>query len=206
MLGPHVQFTPKAIAPGPQETNSPLFASLLEWMGRKPHLSILDLGPARAANLEMLSRFSCKLFIEDAHELIAAFTNDAIADRTVLDGWLGQWSAGGTGSLDVVLAWDIFNYLDPALCRSFMERLTPLLASGAHLYLTVYSQKDMPALPMQFTLLAADRMAYRPLSHATRPSPRFNQTELIRRLRDFTVVKSVLLRNGMQEYLLKLSA
>jgi hypothetical protein len=153
----------------------------------------------------MLSRFPCKLFIEDAHELVAAFTGDAAADQAVLDAWLGQWSAGGAGSLDAVLTWDIFNYLDPALCRSFIARLTPLLAPGAHLYLTVYSQKDMPALPMQFTLLAADRMEYRPLSHATRPSPRFNQTELTRRLRDFTVVKSVLLRNGMQEYLLRLS-
>lgn len=203
MLGHHTQFTPNAIAPGAQETNTPLFAALLEWMDKQAHLAVLDLGPARAANLEMLSRFPCKLFIEDAHEFIGALQGDAEADRTALDAWLDQWSADGAGSLDAVLAWDVFNYLDAAVCQAFMARLMPLLKRGAHLYLTVYSQKDMPALPMQFRLLAADRMEYRPLSVATRPAPRFNQTELTRRLRNFGVVRSVLLRNGMQEYLLK---
>jgi hypothetical protein len=203
MLGHHTQFTPNAIAQGPQETNSPLFATLLEWMDRQARLVVLDLGPARAANLEMLSRFPCKLFIEDAHELVAAFKNDVAADRAALNAWLDQWAAGGAGTIDVVLAWDVFNYLDTPLCQAFMDRLMPLLKPGAHLYLTVYSQKDMPALPMQFKLLAADRMEYRPLTGDTRPAPRFNQTELTRQLRNFAVVRSVLLRNGMQEYLLK---
>ena len=203
MLGQQAQFTPNAIAPGPQETNSPLFSTLLEWMDRQAHLVVLDLGPARAANLEMLSRFPCKLFIEDVHQVVASFHGDTASDLAVLNEWRDQWNAQDVASVDVVLAWDLFNYLDSVLCQALIERLMPLLKPNAHLYLTVYSQKDMPSLPMQFQLLAADRMEYRPLTGATRPAPRFNQTELTRRLRNFGVVRSVLLRNGMQEYLLK---
>lgn len=203
MLGQQAHFSPTAIAPEPQETNSPLFASLLDWMDKQAHLTVLDLGPARAANLEMLSRFPCKLFIEDAHELVPSFKGSAEADRAALNEWLDQWAVHHAGSVDAVLAWDIFNYLDTVLCQAFMDRLLPLLKPGAHLYLTVYSHKDMPARPMQFKLLGVDRMEYRPLTGATRPAPRFNQNDLTRRLRNFTVVRSVLLRNGMQEYLLK---
>ena len=82
----------------------------------------------------------------------------------------------------------------------------PLLSPGAYLYLLVYSQKEMPALPMQFKVVSPDKMVCQPLTKAMRPSPRFNQTDLKRHLRDFDVVKSVLLRNGMQEYLLKRKA
>jgi hypothetical protein len=46
-------------------------------------------------------------------------------------------------------------------------------------------------------------MACQPLTGATRPSPRFNQTDIKKHLCGFNIVKSVLLRNGLQEYLLK---
>lgn len=204
MLLHHTVFDTKAVAPGLQETNSPVFSTLIDGMGKKNNWVILDLGPARSANLELLSRFRCKLFFEDAHELIESFTGDLAADEVTLKNWLDQWTAGAGGeSIDVMLAWDIFNYLPPRLCQIFIDHLTPMLTPGAFLYLLVYSQKEMPALPMQFKALAVDKMEYQPLTHATRPSPRFNQVELMKRLREFSVVKSVLLRNGMQEYLLK---
>lgn len=200
----NTKFGPQAVAPGLQETNSPVFASLIETMGKKANLVILDLGPARAANLELLSQFRCRLFIEDAHELIPALTGDPVSDKIVLQNWLAQWTAGTDNELiDVMLAWDIFNYLDASLCSTFLEHVMPLLKPGAHLYLLVYSQKEMPAQPMQFKIVSTDKMVCQPLTGATRPSPRFNQTDLKKHLRGFSVVKSVLLRNGMQEYLLK---
>lgn len=200
----HTKIETNAVLPGLQETNSPVFASLIEIMGKKPNWDILDLGPALGANLELLSTFRCRLFIEDAHELIARFTGDFEADKTVMTNWLEQWTAGSsTESIDVVIAWDIFNYLTPQLCSTFLEHLIPLLRPGAYLYLLVYSQKEMPALPMQFKMVSADKLECQPFIQATRPSPRFNQTDLKKHLQDFAVVKSVLLRNGMQEYLFK---
>lgn len=197
-------FDPEAVAPGPQETNSPVFASLIELMGKEVNRAVLDLGPARAANLQLLSQFRCKLFFEDAHEVIEALTGESEADKAVLNDWLGQWTAGtGDEPVGMVLAWDIFNYLEPDLWKPLLARLEPLLKPGAYLYLLVYSQREMPALPMEFKAIAANKMSFQPPTGATRPSPRFNQTELKRRLRKFSVVKSVLLRNGMQEYLLK---
>lgn len=203
-FGQQAQFNPNAVTQGLQETNSPVLASLIAMMSKKSNLVVLDLGPARAANLEILSRFHCKLFIEDAHEMIASFCGDTVADNAILESWLDQWTpAVKPGSIDVVLAWDIFNYLQPALYKTLVDRITPLLNPGAHLYLSVYSQKEMPALPMQFNIVADDRMEFMPVTRATRPSPRFNQADLNKNLRDFMVIKSVLLRNGLQEYLFK---
>lgn len=197
-------FDPEAVAPGRQETNSPVFASLIGQMGKEASRAILDLGPARAANLELLSAFRCKLFFEDAHELIGGLTGDTEADEARLKGWLDQWTVGkGDETIDVVLAWDVFNYLEPSLWKIFLGHLSPLLRCGAYVYLIVYSQREMPTLPMQFKAVAPDKMEFQASSGETRAAPRFNQTELMRRLPHFSVAKSVLLRNGLQEYLLK---
>ena len=203
MLPHRSVFGPQAVETGPQETRCPVFASLLEAMSRKANQVILDLGPARTANLELLSRFRCKLFIEDAHELIEGFRGDAKADKAVLEHWLTQWTAGSGGEpIDVVLAWDILNYLKPEQFGCFIDHVTPLLNKGAYLYFLAYTQKDMPALPMQFKAAGPDRLDCKSLTAETRPSPRYSQTELKRRLPGYSVVKSVLLRNGLQEYLL----
>lgn len=205
MLVNHAKFETRVTPSGVQETNCPVFASLIEVMSEEQKWVILDLGPARAANLEILSRFRCRLFIEDIHELAPTLGSDEIAvDRAALANWFEQWAPGvSLGSIDVVIAWDIFNYLNAELCKTFVDLLTPLLKPGAYLYLLVYSQREMSALPIPFKIISDDRLEYQLPTKATRPSPRFNQTDLNKYLPQFRVVKSVLLRNGMQEYLFR---
>ena len=200
----HARFEAGVAPVGVQETNCPVFTSLMEIMGKEPKRVILDLGPARSANLEMLSRFRCKLLIEDFHELVPTLGGETAEGKAALASWFEQWAPGvSPGSIDVVIAWDIFNYMNGDLCKAFMDQLMPLLKPGAYIYLLVYSQKEMSALPIPFKIISDDRLEYQPLTKATRPAPRFNQTELKKYLPHFAVIKSVLLRNGIQEYLFR---
>ena len=204
MLVNHAKFETGATSLGVQETNCPVLASLIDVMDNADKLVILDLGPARAANLEILSRFRCRLLIEDVHELTSTFSEDTADNKAALLNWFEQWASGASpASIDVVIAWDIFNYLNPELCKAFIDLLSPLLKPGAYVYLLVYSQKEMSALPIPFKIISDDRLEYQPPTKATRPSPRFNQTDLKKYFTEFSVVKSVLLRNGMQEYLFR---
>ncbi len=204
MLVNHAKFETRIAPSGIQETNCPVFASLMGIMSNEHKWVILDLGPARAANLEVLSRFRCRLFIEDTHELVSSFRGDSAEDKAALANWFEQWTPGvSPGSIDVVIAWDIFNYLNPELCKAFIGLLAPLLKPGAYIYLLVYSQKDMSAQPIPYKIISDDRLAYQPPTKATRPAPRFNQTDLKKYFSQFNVVKSVLLRNGIQEYLFR---
>jgi hypothetical protein len=207
MLVNHAKFEAGITPFGVQETNCPVLASLIEIMSNERKWVILDLGPARAANLEALSRFRCRLLIEDIHELTSTLGREPDDDKAALAKWFEQWAPGvSPGSIDVVIAWDIFNYLTSELCKSFIDTLVPLLKPGAYIYLLVYSQREMSAQPIPFKIISDDRLEYQPLTKATRPSPRFNQTDLKKYFLQFVVVKSVLLRNGMQEYLLRHSA
>jgi len=204
MLVNHAKFETRIRPSGIQETNCPVFTSLMGIMSNEHKWVILDLGPARAANLEVLSRFRCRLFIEDTHELVSSFRGDSAEDKATLANWFEQWTPGvSPASIDVVIAWDIFNYLNPELCKAFIDLLAPLLKPGAYIYLLVYSQKDMSAQPIPYKIISDDRLAYQPPTKATRPAPRFNQTDLKKYFPQFNVVKSVLLRNGIQEYLFR---
>ena len=204
MLVNHAKFETGATPLEVQETNCPVLASLIDVMDNADKLVILDLGPARAANLEILSKFRCRLLIEDIHELTSTFNEDTADNKAALLTWFEQWAPGvSPASIDVVIAWDIFNYLNPELCKAFIDLLAPLLKPGAYVYLLVYSQKEMSALPIPFKIISDDRLEYQPPTKATRPSPRFNQTDLKKYFTEFSVVKSVLLRNGMQEYLFR---
>jgi hypothetical protein len=200
----HAKFETGITPSGIQETNCPVFASLMDIMSNEHKWVILDLGPARAANLEVLSRLRCRLLIEDIHELISTFRGDTAEDKAALANWFEQWAQGiSPGSIDVVIAWDIFNYLNPELCKAFIDLLAPLLKPGAYVYLLVYSQKDMSAQPIPFKIISDDRLEYQPSTKATRLAPRFNQTDLKKYFSQYNVVKSVLLRNGIQEYLFR---
>ncbi|HVR10059.1 MAG TPA: class I SAM-dependent methyltransferase [Thermoanaerobaculia bacterium] len=60
-----------AAASGPQSHRSLGLASLLEGFSGRPRLQVLDLGPAVGGNVEFLSRFGCKLYIQDLYPAIA---------------------------------------------------------------------------------------------------------------------------------------
>ena len=70
----YTKFDTEAVSSGLQETNSPVFASLIDTMGKKPNWVILDLGPARAANLELLSGVDVSALPPDS-DLIIIFRN-----------------------------------------------------------------------------------------------------------------------------------
>lgn len=198
------KFSGDALSTGNQEMNCPAFSSMLTLMNDNLKWTILDLGPARSSNLSNLANFRCKIFIEDSQELLRSFTSDALANEALLKNWLVSLPEYiKPASVDLVLAWDVPNYLDDALNNLFLSHINPLLSPTAYLHCLTYSQHEMPAQPTQFTVLSNETMKCSPTTQIKRPSPRFTQRDIIKRLPDFIVVKSFLLRNGVQEFLLR---
>lgn len=65
---PDKDHGPTPAAPSGLESHRSLgLASLLEGFSGRPRLQVLDLGPAVGGNVEFLSRFGCKLYIQDLY-------------------------------------------------------------------------------------------------------------------------------------------
>jgi methyltransferase family protein len=190
----------------PQVHRSLALAALLEEFRRSRKLQVLDLGPAVGSNVEFLSQFGCKIYIED---LFAALEARGA----------GEGNGGGEGaeagpqffadflptsesaSFDVVLAWDTFNYLSRKELGYLIRHLSPFCHPGTLVFALISFQKQIPARPIRFRIVDPQKLAYEMRTTAVRPAPRFTPAEMNDLLRGFRVDRSFLLQHGIQEYL-----
>lgn len=171
--------------------------ALLESMRRKGQgLRILDLGSAVGSNVELLSQIGCKLHIGDLY----ASRSTAVEGEELGQEFFEQLFPADT-KLDVVLAWDLFNYLQ----RKEMARLGVLLRRhckpGALIFTLMWSQKQIPAQPIRFRIQEKGHLLYERRTELERPGPRYVPAEISGLLKGFRVDRSFLLRHGIQEYL-----
>lgn len=171
--------------------------ALLESMRRKGQgLRILDLGSAVGGNVEFLSQLGCKLHIGDLY----ASRSMAVEGEELGQEFFEQLFPADA-RLDVVLAWDLFNYLQ----RKEMAKLGVLLRRhcrpGALIFALMWIQKQIPAQPIRFRMQENGQLVYERRSALERPGPRYPPAEISGLLKGFRVDRSFLLRHGIQEYL-----
>lgn len=181
----------------PEVHKSLAFEALLKSMRRKGQgLRILDLGSAVGSNVEFLSELGCKLHISDLY----ASRSSAVEGEELGQEFFEQLFPADS-RLDVVLAWDLFNYLQ----RKEMTRLGGLLRRhcrpGALIFALVWIQKQIPAQPIRFRMQEDGQLVYERRSALERPGPRYPPAEIAGQLKGFAVDRSFLLRHGIQEYL-----
>ena len=178
-----------------------LAALFEEIRGRK--VTILDLGSAVGANVDFLSRYGCKLYVED---LYAALSSRAEAgDEGDIAGpeFFAEFLALPEDTrFDVILAWDLFNYLRRKELAYFGEQLRRYTEPGALALALMSYHKQIPAQPYRFKIQDERTLVYDRRTAAERPSPRFVPYEVTGLLKGFQVDRSFLLQHGIQEYLL----
>ncbi|MDH3255663.1 MAG: hypothetical protein OEM62_11770 [Acidobacteriota bacterium] len=162
---------------------------------------ILDLGPAIGPNVAFFGRLPCSLFIADLHESLFPGTSDGAVRRNDSFEELLGLELPDDGGFDLVLAWDLLNYLDQDEISALSRRLADVCSGGAVLFAMITTRRVMPNKPTVFRILAPDRLSYRLESGVKRAAPMYKEPDLGRIMPDFGVESTFLLRNGMQEYL-----
>lgn len=173
-------------------------AALFVEMHRERKPQVLDLGSAVGSNVEFLSRFECKLYIEDLYSALSSRSGDGDADERFFAELLPLPEGA---RVDVVLAWDLFNYLNRKELARLAEYLARVCRPGAMLLSLISTQKEIPAQPIRFRIVDEEKLLYEVRTSSTRPSPRYAPAEVRDLLRGFRVDRSFLLRHGIQEYL-----
>lgn len=200
------QPDPEAPPAGPREEvhTSPALEALVARLERSAPPSVLDLGSAVGANVEFFSRFAGRLSIADFHGSLT--TDETLAVRfhehpaAVLPELLPPQEAHQ--GYDVLLVWDLFNYLTREQMQALGTHLGRLARPGAHLLALVATATEIPAEPRSYRIEEGRSLRYTTSVTRPRKSPRWAPAELGRSLPDFTVDRSYLLRHGVQEYLM----
>jgi len=174
---------------------------LLGQLGGGLRRRVLDLGPAVGANVAFFANRSCRVHIADLQQSLfpsgeakPALSSEAF--EAVLRADLPT-----AETFDVILAWDLLNYLEDSRIRLLSRHLAQRCPPGSLLLVLISNRKEIPDRPSRFEILDQDHLVYEIETTLRRDGPQYKEALLHRCLPEFEVESTFLLRNGIQEYL-----
>jgi hypothetical protein len=163
---------------------------------------LLDLGPVVGSNVSFFGeQLGCKIFVEDIFADVDRHIREGKAEA--LPEFLKKRFQQTTGTVDGVLCWDLFDYLDKASGQALATELTRILrVDGALLAFFATAQTRDPRYTK---FIIVDDVN---LKHRLYPAARGRQAVLLNRdiIRLFSglrVSDSFLLQNNLREILFR---
>lgn len=164
--------------------------------------NILDLGPLCSGTTESFLRLGCTCYVEDLIEYLESLSSDG---QDAIQK-LGDHLLPKPESLkfDVVLCWDLLNFLRLDTIAFLMEKLSPHFKSGTVLHAMRYVGPQ-PARPKRFKLLSdftyqilgdAYRVQIAATSHST--------AALLKHMRQFSLRNTLINQEGMSQHIAEL--
>src|SRR6185436_18021113 len=147
---------------------------------------------------------SCKLHVEDLFAIVESY-----ARKGSRDGLLDSLSAclkQPPESVDGILCWDLFDFLDRATAPALAAILVGLLKPGGVCY-GFFATKALPVSHYTRSIVASDtelRQRSYPATATTRTT--FVTRDITKMFTGLHITESVLLKNNTQEVLLKRAA
>ncbi len=171
--------------------------------GALDSLRILDLGSVQSSSIDFFSDYSCYLTIADAIKKLTEIDIACELEDKVLRERVETHLMFESQPYDIILVWDCLNHLSPAVFPLVYEKLLQACHKKSHMHGFLYTSEMHYSRPGQFYILADDKMAcYQNQSPLIRSRP-MNSMMLMNKMPGFTLDRSVLIRNGMQEFILR---
>lgn len=164
---------------------------------------VLDLGPARMETVALFSQFRCRLEFVDLGDSLDQLNGEAdpLLLRELVESLLPRRRQEVA---DIVLCWDLLNYLQRPALKALMARVAARSRPGTLVHaLIAYSEPRMPARPERCAALPDGRLIIKHTTGADCAAPRYTPEDLRHCLPDYSVESAMLLKNGMQEFLLR---
>ena len=169
--------------------------------GQPPPAALIDFGPVIGANVAFLGeRLGCKLFIEDLTtdltRHLEAGTMDALPDAVELR------LRHGDASVDGILCWDFFDFLQKAPAQRVAQHLVKMLKPGGAImgYFAI-SNVERSAFA-KYEVVDDKTIRQRPHTGTGMRYAHPNR-EILRMFEGLTVAESFLLKNNAREMLLR---
>ena len=197
------QVSPPAVpAPADAVVTSKVFPRFLAAVGHAPSPALLDIGPVVGSNVTYFGeRLACKLYVEDLYSDIEAHARRG--ERAALASFFATRLKLAPESVDGILCWDLFDFLDRAAGQVLAGQLARLLRKGGALY------GSFGTTPLELThytknvVLAEDSIKHR-VSPATPVTRTVLLTrDIIKMFDGLIVAESMLLKSSTRETLFR---
>jgi len=200
----HSQSNARAGISRPATFKAPLFRSVTECLETGKRRVILDLCSARGQTIAFLNRYRCRLDIADLGDGLDKLNAETDRGR-LADLAESMLPARHYETTDIVLCWDLLNYLERPALTAVMAGVAARAATGTLVHaLIVYADSHMPARPGNYAVLDDQQLCGLSSYTEERAAPRYSPEDLKKCLAGYVMDHAVLLSNGMQEFLFRL--
>lgn len=179
------------------------FASFRDRTG----LSILDLGGACQENVNFITSLGHRFYSEDFLRIFQETFGDDIADQSNpgrIEYFLRRSLEYEPEQFDGILAWDVLEYMEPALLAATAERLLRVLRPEGYLLAFFRSDEKATTAP-SYTFRIQDLRALQVCQHGERAVSKqaFNNRSLEKLFHEFQSVKFFLTRDRLREVIVR---
>lgn len=177
-------------------------SALLQQLEPGRRYSILDLGQACGESINFWSQYPVKIFLPDFyHDLVTAAALSP-EETTIGDSaWDALLPRDSDGLFDIILGWDLFNYLEPVQLACLIRLLSRVSHPGTFLFVLISTLQTIPVEPTRFRIRDHESLVYENSTPGTKPCPRYQPRDIKLMMAGYEVLVSFLLRHGMHEYL-----
>jgi hypothetical protein len=197
----------KGDAPAPKGPE-PVIASkaLQKFIGALSHNQgpvLIDFGPVIGTNVAFFGEhLGCKLYIED----LASEIDKHMRARTrdVLPETLAKRFTMADASVDGVLCWDIFDFLEPAAAKALAREVVRVLRPGGAV-MGFFCTKPIDRVPFTKYEIVEASFSLRHRHHPGSGGPKLvlQNRDIIKMFEGLTVSESFLLKSNTREILLR---
>jgi len=178
--------------------NSLGLSALCQWLQGKDTWEVLELGPVRRDNIEFWSRYCNSVYVAD---LRSSLPLTAMAEDSPCPEWADLLRLPEGRRFDIILAWDLLNYLQLQDAARLIEYLSPFCRPGTVLFTLIFDQPQMPEAITIYKIVDEQHISYEYCGLDMRACPRHRPRPLAGAMRRFKTSSSFRLRNGIVEYL-----
>jgi len=166
---------------------------------------LLDLGPVVGANVSFFGeQLGCKIIYEDVPKNIDRYVREGKLDD--LPAALSKRFPQESDSIDGILCWDVFDYLDKKSARSLAEQLTRVLRPDGVLLAFFSTAQPQPGMRPEYTRHVVVNPTT--LQHRAYPASRGRQRPLPNRdiqlmFEPLRITEQFLLKTNLREVLFR---
>ena len=163
---------------------------------------ILDFGPIVGGNVDFFDQeLGCRMVVEDLYSDLEAFKGSEAIDS--LCRHFSDRLRHKNSSIDGILCWDLFDYLDKSSADALMKQITRILRPGG----SVFSMFGMEKLNKPFftrhAIVDIGHLDYRPYDASRCKQSPWSSRDVIRLFGELEINETYLLKKRVREMLFR---
>ena len=166
---------------------------------------LLDLGPVVGSNVSFFGeQLGCKIIVEDLYKDIDRHVREGKLEE--LPDALAKRFHHASSSIDGILCWDVFDYLDKNSAKKVAEQLIRVLKPEGVLlafFVTAEPQANAKAEYTRHIVVDPNHLQHRPYAAARGKQRSMQNRDIQRTFEELRVAEQFLLKNNLREVLLR---